>query len=55
MILSRDVTSVCDYFAGQGVKCDAEAEMRRLWGHYLARSPRDLAADHSRFEVAEAD
>ncbi len=31
LILSRDVRRVCDYFAQQGVECDAEAIMERLW------------------------
>jgi RIO kinase 1 len=30
-ILRRDITRVCEYFAGQGVSCDPAEIMDRLW------------------------
>ena len=33
-ILARDVLRVCQYFQGQGVDCDPEVIMRRLWDRY---------------------
>ncbi len=33
-ILARDVLRVCQYFHGQGVDCDSEVIMRRLWDRY---------------------
>jgi RIO kinase 1 len=30
-ILRRDITRVCDYFAGYGVGCNANEIMERLW------------------------
>jgi RIO kinase 1 len=47
-ILSRDVTRVCEYFAGQGVECDAEAIVHELWRTYAATDPEAEAADLSR-------
>jgi RIO kinase 1 len=46
-ILRRDITRVCDYFAGQGVRRDAAAIADELWQRYAAQHPDDLAADES--------
>jgi RIO kinase 1 len=53
-ILERDVERVCDYFVEQGVVCDANAILRSLWRRYVAKDPRLVEADMSRFEVDEA-
>lgn len=45
-ILQRDITRVCEYFARQGVACDAEAIMADFWYRY-AETNRNLAADIS--------
>ncbi|MDX1520255.1 MAG: RIO1 family regulatory kinase/ATPase [Anaerolineae bacterium] len=47
-ILKRDITRVCDYFADQGVECDAETISQDLWDRYAAPDEEDLAADASR-------
>ena len=33
-ILGRDVERVCQYFAAQGVACDADAIAADLWARY---------------------
>jgi RIO kinase 1 len=52
-ILARDVSRVCDYFAGQGVKCNPGFIMRTLWQRHAAPKPQDQAADASWLEFAE--
>ena len=52
-ILERDITRVCEYFAGQGVRCDAARIFRTLWRRYLEPDPELLAADLSRLEIGE--
>jgi RIO kinase 1 len=48
-ILQRDIQRTCQYFAQQGVQCDARAIMDGLWHHYVGEpDPEDLAADWSR-------
>lgn len=47
-IFERDVERVCEYFAGQGVDCDAHTIQRKLWRRYNARSAAETAADLSR-------
>lgn len=55
-ILRRDITRVCDYFAQQGLECDAAALTDNLWRRYVALHPDDQAADESRFaSEAEAE
>ena len=52
-ILRRDIQRVCEYFASQGVACDAEAVFHGLWGRYVQEpDPEELAADWSRLEEA---
>lgn len=53
-ILERDIVRVCEYFAEQGVECDAQGIMKRLWRRYVAQDPRLTEADMSRFETDEA-
>ena len=52
-ILQRDVTRVCAYFAGQGVRCDAQSITRQLWQHYSPVDEQDRLADWSRQEYDE--
>jgi RIO kinase 1 len=52
-ILERDITRVCEYFSGQGARCDAEAIFKALWRRYGAKSTRDQAADESRLQPEE--
>jgi RIO kinase 1 len=55
-ILERDVQRMCDYFAAQGVACDARALATGLWRRYVeAPHPEDVAADRSRIEWALAE
>lgn len=50
-ILQRDIQRTCEYFARQGVPCDAEAITTELWRRYVSQpDPEDLAADWSRLE-----
>ena len=37
-ILQRDITRICDYFAGYGVDCDAMSIADDLWTAYVHRS-----------------
>jgi RIO kinase 1 len=56
MILHRDVTRICEYFAKQGVDCDAQALTDDLWARYIGLDERGREADASRFEAEdEAD
>lgn len=52
-ILQRDMERICDYFAAQGVECDAQKITRRLWKRYVEPSPKDKAADLSRLLEGE--
>jgi RIO kinase 1 len=48
-ILGRDIQRTCQYFAGQGVQCNAQAMFEALWRRYVGEmDPQDLAADWSR-------
>jgi len=47
-ILARDVQRVCDYFANQGVACDAQAIYKDLWDRYLHVPAHIRKADQSR-------
>lgn len=52
-ILERDITRVCEYFAGQGVRCDAQQVFQTLWRRYLEPDPELVAADLSRMEIGD--
>jgi RIO kinase 1 len=41
-ILQRDLTRICEYFASQGVRCDALDVMDDLWYRYGGLSPDEL-------------
>lgn len=43
-ILGRDIRRVCDYFAQQGVACDAKAIHNQLWARYIEMAPEERAA-----------
>jgi len=51
-ILRRDIVRTCEYFARQGVQCDAETILRRLWSQYVAQAAQDQLADESRLAMA---
>ncbi|MEJ2210302.1 MAG: hypothetical protein P8129_14885 [Anaerolineae bacterium] len=59
LILERDVRRTCEYFAAQGVDCDAGAIASELWRRFVGEPhPEDVAADWSRIELlleAEAE
>jgi len=44
-ILERDITRVCQYFARQGVRCDADGIMEELWARYVQIDPNDRAEE----------
>jgi RIO kinase 1 len=46
-ILERDITRVCEYFSDQGVRCDPDAIMRRMWKRYVELDAKLQAADLS--------
>ncbi len=46
-ILERDITRVCEYFAGQGVRSDPDAIMWQLWKRYVELDAKIRAADLS--------
>jgi RIO kinase 1 len=55
-ILRRDIQRVCDYFSGQGVRCNAGAIANELWRRYVPElHPQDRAADESRMELMLAE
>ncbi|MFP4322423.1 MAG: RIO1 family regulatory kinase/ATPase [Anaerolineales bacterium] len=54
-ILARDVQRVCEYFAGQGVACDSQAETNRLWAGVVGDQYENRAADFSRAALPEDD
>ena len=45
-IFARDVFRICQYFAGQGVKCDAGKLARELWTSHGLRIARELDPRH---------
>jgi len=48
-ILQRDIQRTCQYFAGQGVQCDAQAMFEGFWRRYVGEpDAENLAADWSR-------
>ena len=44
-IFQRDVQRVCEYFAQQGVKCDARQLVEKLWGDYVKTAPDRTVSD----------
>ena len=55
MLLHRDVTRICEYFAKQGVNCDAQTLTDQLWARYIGSDERGREADASRFQPEEED
>lgn len=55
MILKRDITRVCEYFSGQGLRCNPSGILDRLWRRYAAKDARALAADMSRLTEKNED
>jgi RIO kinase 1 len=49
-IFERDIRRVCDYFARQGVPCDAAFITNDLWEHYVLDDRSDRLAEASLFE-----
>jgi RIO kinase 1 len=43
-ILGRDIVRVCDYFGRQGISCDPQVLLRRLWSRYGAESEAEQAS-----------
>ena len=55
-ILRRDIQRTCEYFAGQGVDCNAPAIADEFWRRYVPElHPEDQAADESRMELFLAE
>ncbi len=54
-ILTRDVTRVCEHFAGYGLARDPAAIAERLWRRYVGQTPAERAADEARFLPDEDD
>lgn len=52
-IFQRDVKRVCEYFVGQGVRCDTAQVTKTLWDRYVAPEPLDELADLSRWTEDE--
>lgn len=44
-IFQRDVQRVCEYFAQQGVECDARQLVEKLWGDYVKTAPDRTVSD----------
>ncbi len=49
-ILERDIRRVCEYFTGQGVRCDAQALFAEMWSQYVREDPEGRLAEASRWE-----
>lgn len=54
-ILRRDVQRLCDYFAAQGVACDAEALTGDLWGRHVGERLKAKMADFSMAQYAQSE
>ncbi|MBI1259400.1 MAG: hypothetical protein GC204_18185 [Chloroflexi bacterium] len=54
-ILARDITRVCDYFAGQGVASDPQEILYVMWKRYVELDARLQAADISRLLEANEE
>ncbi|MFC1960748.1 RIO1 family regulatory kinase/ATPase [Chloroflexota bacterium] len=48
-ILARDITRVCQYFARQGLKRDAQAILDDLWRRYGGPTPEERWSNEARF------
>ena len=44
-MLERDITRVCQYFARQGVRCDADAIMQGFWSRHVQIDPNERAEE----------
>jgi RIO kinase 1 len=56
IILQRDIQRTCQYFALQGVECDATATMDEVWNRHVEETdPMQLAADWSRLVQASEE
>ncbi len=47
-ILGRDITRVCEYFAGYGLRSDPAAILERLWRRDIGQTPAERDADEAR-------
>ena len=54
-IFQRDIQRVCEYFAEEGVDCDAAQTTKILWDRYAASEPLDALADWSRWTEDEEE
>ncbi len=54
-ILQRDLQRLCDYFAGYGVRYNADDLAADLWRRYRPTSETDIIADLSRLEEMEVE
>lgn len=54
-IFERDITRVCDYFAGQGLERDPQRIVRTLWGRNMSRRQQDVEADLSRMQARDEE
>jgi RIO kinase 1 len=55
-ILQRDIQRTCQYFALQGVECDADATMDELWSRHVEEvDPMQVAAEWSRLVEASEE
>ena len=54
-ILGRDITRICEYFAGYGLRRDPEALLERLWRRYVGQTPQERHLDDARFLPEEDD
>ncbi len=48
-ILGRDITRICEYFAGYGLRRDPAALLERLWRRYGGQTPQERQLDAARF------
>lgn len=48
-ILGRDITRICDYFAGYGLQRDPMRLRDRLWRHYVGQTPAERRQEEARF------
>lgn len=49
-ILQRDIRRVCDYFSGQGVRCDAQTLFKEMWAEFVQEDTVGRLAEASRWE-----
>lgn len=48
-ILGRDITRICDYFAGYGLRRDPERLLNQFWRSYVGRTPNEQRLEDARF------